>query len=107
MEIPHSGVRNRRWILEFDNAENPTVIRDFLPTGIQTTEYVDLLEKNSAWRVPRVRAFGYPIKLNQAIREINRYSLAKIDHNRTAWSRQSFGINSITHSGKTCATQSI
>jgi hypothetical protein len=111
-------------------------------TGMPVSEYVDLLEKNSAellqagatgeyelpvaaaWNVPLNRlktdrrgalellqvcaffspepisrslftgvrgapvpeglaeAFGDPIKLNQAIREINRYSLAKIDHSR-------------------------
>lgn len=214
LETLRSGVKNRRWILVFDNAEHPNVVRDFLPTGMghvvvtsrnaewagvartvevdlftrgeskellrrrgggyisdedanilaealgdlplaveqaaswraqtgmQVAEYVDLLEKNSAellkagapseyelpvaaaWNVPLNRlksdrrgalellqvcaffspepisrslftgvrgapvpdalaeAFGDPIKLNQAIREINRYSLAKIDHSR-------------------------
>jgi hypothetical protein len=214
LETLRSGVQNRRWILVFDNAEHPNVVRDFLPTGLghvvvtsrnaewagvartvevdlftreeskellrrrgggyisdedantlaealgdlplaveqaaswraqtgmQVAEYVDLLEKNSAellkagapseyelpvaaaWNVPLNRlksdrrgalellqvcaffspepisrslftgvrgapvpdalaeAFGDPIKLNQAIREINRYSLAKIDHSR-------------------------
>jgi tetratricopeptide (TPR) repeat protein len=214
LETLRSGVQNRRWILVFDNAERPDVVRAFLPTGLghvvvtsrnaewagvartvevdlftreeskellrrrgggpirdeeadllaealgdlplaveqaaswraQTgmpvAEYVDLLEKNSAdllkagapseyelpvaaaWNVPLNRlksdrrgalellqvcaffspepisrslftgvrgapvpdalaeAFGDPIKLNQAIREINKYSLAKIDHSR-------------------------
>jgi tetratricopeptide (TPR) repeat protein len=214
LETLRSGAQNRRWILVFDNAEHPDVVRSFLPTGLghvvvtsrnaewagvartvevdlftrdeskellrrrgggnitdpdadrlaealgdlplaveqaaswraQTgmpvAEYVDLLEKNSAellqagatgeyelpvaaaWNVPLNRlktdrrgalellqvcaffspepisrslftgvrgapvpealaeAFGDPIKLNQAIREINRYSLAKIDHSR-------------------------
>jgi tetratricopeptide (TPR) repeat protein len=214
LETLRSGVQNRRWILVFDNAEHPDVVRTFLPTGMghvvvtsrnaewagvartvevdlftreeskellrrrgggnitdedanrlaealgdlplaveqaaswraQTgmpvAEYVDLLEKNSAellkagapseyelpvaaaWNVPLNRlksdrkgalellqvcaffspepiarslftgvrgapvpealaeAFGDSIKLNQAIREINRYSLAKIDHGR-------------------------
>jgi tetratricopeptide (TPR) repeat protein len=214
LETLRSGVQNRRWILVFDNAEHPDVVRTFLPTGLghvvvtsrnaewagvartvevdlftreeskellrrrgggnitdedadrlaealgdlplaveqaaswraQTgmpvAEYVDLLEKNSAellkagapseyelpvaaaWNVPLNRlksdrkgalellqvcaffspepiarslftgvrgapvpealaeAFGDSIKLNQAIREINRYSLAKIDHGR-------------------------
>jgi hypothetical protein len=214
LETLRSGVRERRWILVFDNAEHPDVVRPFLPTGLghvvvtsrnaewagvartvevdlftrdesiellrrrgggnitdpdadrladalgdlplaveqaaswraQTgmpvAEYVDLLEKNSAellkagatgeyelpvaaaWNVPLNRlktdrrgalellqvcaffspepisrslftgvrgapvpdalgeAFSDPIKLNQAIREINRYSLAKIDHSR-------------------------
>jgi len=214
LETLRSGVADRRWILVFDNAEHPDVVRPFLPTGLghvvvtsrnaewagvartvevdlftrdesiellrrrgggnitdsdadrladalgdlplaveqaaswraQTgmpvAEYVDLLEKNSAellkagatgeyelpvaaaWNVPLNRlktdrrgalellqvcaffspepisrslftgvrgapvpdalgeAFSDPIKLNQAIREINRYSLAKIDHSR-------------------------
>jgi tetratricopeptide (TPR) repeat protein len=214
LETLRSGVGERRWILVFDNAEHPDVVRPFLPTGLghvvvtsrnaewagvartvevdlfardesiellrrrgggnisdsdadrladalgdlplaveqaaswraQTgmpvAEYVELLDKNSAellkagatgeyelpvaaaWNVPlnRLRtdrrgalellqvcaffspepisrslftgvrgapvpqalaeAFGDPIKLNQAIREINRYSLAKIDHSR-------------------------
>jgi tetratricopeptide (TPR) repeat protein len=214
LEALRSGVQGRRWILVFDNAEHPDVVRNFLPTGMghvvvtsrnaewagvartvevdlftrdesiellrrrgggnitdedadrlaealgdlplaveqaaswraQTgmpvAEYVDLLQKNSAellqagatgeyelpvaaaWNVPLNRlktdrrgalellqvcaffspepisrslftgvrgapvpdalaeAFGDPIKLNQAIREINRYSLAKIDHSR-------------------------
>jgi tetratricopeptide (TPR) repeat protein len=214
LETLRSGVQNRRWILVFDNAERPDVVRAFLPTGLghvvvtsrnaewagvartvevdlftrdesiellrrrgggnitdpdadllaealgdlplaveqaaswraQTgmpvAEYVDLLAKNSAellqagdsgeydvsvaaaWNVPLNRlktdrrgalellqvcaffspepisrslftgvrgapvpdalaeAFSDPIKLNQAIREINRYSLAKIDHSR-------------------------
>lgn len=214
LEALRSGAHGRRWILVFDNAEHPDVVRGFLPTGLghvvvtsrnaewagvartvevdlftreeskellrrrgggnitdedanrladalgdlplaveqaaswraQTgmpvAEYVDLLEKNSAellqagatgeyelpvaaaWNVPLNRlktdrrgalellqvcaffspepisrslftgvrgapvpdalaeAFGDPIKLNQAIREINRYSLAKIDHSR-------------------------
>jgi hypothetical protein len=214
LEALRSGAQNRRWILVFDNAEHPDVVRSFLPTGLghvvvtsrnaewagvartvevdlfardesiellrrrgggnitdedadrlanalgdlplaveqaaswraQTgmpvPEYVDLLAKNSAellkagapgeyelpvaaaWNVPLNRlktdrrgalellqvcaffspepisrslftgvraapvpealaeAFSDPIKLNQAIREINRYSLAKIDHSR-------------------------
>lgn len=214
LETLRSGAHNRRWILVFDNAEHPDVVRSFLPpglghvvvtsrnaewagvartvevdlfsrdeskellrrrgggnitdddanrlaealgdlplaveqaaswraqTGMPVTEYVDLLEKNSAellqagatgeyelpvaaaWNVPLNRlktdrrgalellqvcaffspepisrslftgvrgapvpealaeAFSDPIKLNQAIREINRYSLAKIDHSR-------------------------
>jgi tetratricopeptide (TPR) repeat protein len=214
LETLRSGVQNRRWILVFDNAEHPDVVRSFLPaglghvvvtsrnaewagvartvqvdlftreestellrrrgggpisdedadllaealgdlplaveqaaswraqTGMPVSEYVDLLEKNSAellkagapseyelpvaaaWNVPLNRlksdrrgalellqvcaffspepisrslftgvrgapvpdalaeAFADPIKLNQAIREINKYSLAKIDHSR-------------------------
>jgi hypothetical protein len=214
LETLRSGTHNRRWILVFDNAERPDVVRSFLPTGtghvvvtsrnaewagvartvevdlftrdesiellrrrgggtitdedadrlaealgdlplaveqaaswraqtgMPVVEYVDLLAKNSAellragapgeyelpvaaaWNVPLNRlktdgrgalellqvcaffspepisrslftgvrgapvpdalaeAFGDPIKLNQAIREINRYSLAKIDHSR-------------------------
>jgi hypothetical protein len=215
LETLRSGVPDRRWILVFDNAERPDVVREFLPTGLghvvvtsrnaewagvartvevdlftrdesiellrrrgggnitdedadrlanalgdlplaveqaaswraQTgmpvAEYVELLDKNSkellkagatdsgyelpvaaAWNVPLDRlksegrgalellqvcaffspepisrslftgvrgapvpealgkAFSDPIKLNQAIREINRYSLAKIDHSR-------------------------
>lgn len=214
LETLRSGVQNRRWVLVFDNAEHPDVVRSFLPTGLghvvvtsrnaewagvartvevdlftreesiellrrrgggnisdsdadrladalgdlplaveqaaswraQTgmpvAEYVELLQKNSAellkagatgeyelpvaaaWNVPLKKlkadrkgalellqvcaffspepisrslftgvrgapvpealaeAFGDPIKLNQAIREINRYSLAKIDHSR-------------------------
>jgi tetratricopeptide (TPR) repeat protein len=214
LERLRSDVQGRRWILVFDNAEHPDVVRSFLPTGLghvvvtsrnaewagvartvevdlftrgesiellrrrgggnitdgdantlaealgdlplaveqaaswraQTgmpvAEYVDLLEKNSAellkagapgeyelpvaaaWNVPLNRlktdrrgalellqvcaffspepisrslftgvrgapvpealaeAFSDPIKLNTAIREINRYSLAKIDHSR-------------------------
>ncbi|TDV53601.1 FxSxx-COOH system tetratricopeptide repeat protein [Actinophytocola oryzae] len=214
LETLRSGVQNRRWILVFDNAEHPDIVRSFLPTGLghvvvtsrnaewagvartvevdlftreeskellrrrgggnitdadanrlaealgdlplaveqaaswraQTgmpvAEYVDLLEKNSAallqagapgeyelpvaaaWNVPLTKlkedrrgalellqvcaffspepisrslftgvrvapvpealaeALGDPIRLNQAIREINRYSLAKIDHSR-------------------------
>jgi tetratricopeptide (TPR) repeat protein len=214
LEELRGGARNRRWILVFDNAEDPDAVREFLPTGLghvvvtsrnadwagvartvevdlftreeskellrrrgggnitdedanllanalgdlplaveqaaswraQTgmpvAEYVELLEKNSAellkagsprkyeipvaaaWNVPLDRlkadqrgalellqvcaffspepisrslftgvrdapvpealakAFSDPIRLNQAIRDINRYSLAKIDHSR-------------------------
>ncbi|MFL6123517.1 FxSxx-COOH system tetratricopeptide repeat protein [Actinophytocola sp.] len=214
LETLRSGKQSRRWILVFDNAEDPDAVRGFLPTGLghvvvtsrnadwagvartvevdlftreeskellrrrgggnitdrdadllaealgdlplaveqaaswraQTgmpvPEYVDLLEKNSAellkagtprkyeipvaaaWNVPLNRlkedrrgalellqvcaffspepisrslftgvrgapvpkglaeALSDPIKLNTAIREINRYSLAKIDHSR-------------------------
>lgn len=214
LETLRTGMPDRRWILVFDNAEDPAVVRQFLPrglghvvvtsrnsewgtvartvevnlftraeskellrrrgggnisdedadrlaealgdlplaveqaaswraqTGMPVTEYVDLLEENSAellkaggtteyelpvaaaWNVPLKRlkdqrrgalellqvcaffspepiarslftggrgapvpdalaeAFADPIKLNHAIREINRYSLAKIDHSR-------------------------
>ncbi|HYQ62888.1 FxSxx-COOH system tetratricopeptide repeat protein [Actinophytocola sp.] len=215
LESLRSGEKGRRWILVFDNAEDPDAVRGFLPTGLghvvvtsrnadwagvartvevdlftreeskellrrrgggnitdfdantlaealgdlplaveqaaswraQTgmpvAEYVELLEKNSAellkagtprkyeipvaaaWNVPLERlkvdqrgalellqvcaffspepisrrlfagvrgadkvpealakAFSDPIRLNQAIRDINRYSLAKIDHSR-------------------------
>jgi hypothetical protein len=214
LEALRSGMPDRRWILVFDNAEDPAVVRHFLPrglghvvvtsrnsewgtvartvevdlftraeskellrrrgggniddsdadrlaealgdlplaveqaaswraqTGMPVGEYVGLLEKNSAellkaggtseyelpvaaaWNVPLNRlkddrrgalellqvcaffspepiarslftgvrgapvpdalaeAFADPIKLNHAIREINRYSLAKIDHSR-------------------------
>lgn len=214
LETLRSGIPNRKWILVFDNAEHPAVVRPFLPagsghvvvtsrnaewagvartvevdlftrpesiellrrrgggtisdedadrlaealgdlplaveqaaawraqTGMPVAEYVDLLDKNSAellkagatgeyelsvaaaWNVPlnRLRtdrraalellqvcaffspepiarslftgvrgapvppslaeALADPIKLNSAIREIHRYSLAKIDHAR-------------------------
>ncbi|MDQ3790246.1 MAG: FxSxx-COOH system tetratricopeptide repeat protein, partial [Actinomycetota bacterium] len=214
LEMLRSGIPDRKWILVFDNAEHPDVVRPFLPagsghvvvtsrnaewagvartvevdlftrsesiellrrrgggtisdedadrlaealgdlplaveqaaawraqTGMPVAEYVDLLEKNSAellkagatgeyelsvaaaWNVPlnRLRtdrraalellqvcaffspepiarslftgvrgapvppslaeALADPIKLNSAIREIHRYSLAKIDHAR-------------------------
>jgi tetratricopeptide (TPR) repeat protein len=215
LETLRSDEKNRRWILVFDNAEDPDAVRGFLPTGLghvvvtsrnadwagvartvevdlftreeskellrrrgggnitdedanllaealgdlplaveqaaswrsQTgmpvAEYIELLEKNSAellragaprkyeipvaaaWNVPLERlkvdqrgalellqvcaffspepisrrlfagvrgadkvpealakAFSDPIRLNQAIRDINRYSLAKIDHSR-------------------------
>jgi hypothetical protein len=214
LETLRSGIPDRKWILVFDNAEHPDVVRPFLPagsghvvvtsrnaewagvartvevdlftrsesmellrrrgggtisdedadrlaealgdlplaveqaaawraqTGMPVAEYVDLLEKNSAellkagatgeyelsvaaaWNVPlnRLRtdrraalellqvcaffspepiarslftgvrgapvppslaeALADPIKLNSAIREIHRYSLAKIDHAR-------------------------
>lgn len=214
LETLRNGVPARRWILVFDNAEHPDVLRPFLPTGLghvvvtsrnsewsgvarkvevdlftrlesiellrrrgggvisdddadrlaealgdlplaveqaaswrsqtgmQVDEYVRLLAENSAellragatgeyelpvaaaWNVPLNRlktdrrgalellqvcaffspepisrslftgvrgapvpdalaeAFADPIRLNQAIREINRYSLAKIDHSR-------------------------
>ncbi|MFC4855725.1 FxSxx-COOH system tetratricopeptide repeat protein [Actinophytocola glycyrrhizae] len=214
LETLRTGMPDRRWILVFDNAEDPAVVRQFLPrglghvvvtsrnsewqavartvevdlftraeskellrrrgggnitdddadrlaealgdlplaveqaaswraqTGMPVAEYVGLLEKNSAellkaggtseyelpvaaaWNVPLNRlkdqrrgalellqvcaffspepiarslftgvrgapvpdalaeAFADPIKLNHAIREINRYSLAKIDHSR-------------------------
>jgi hypothetical protein len=214
LETLRSGIPDRKWILVFDNAEHPDVVRPFLPagaghvvvtsrnaewagvartvevdlftrsesmellrrrgggtisdedadrlaealgdlplaveqaaawraqTGMPVAEYVDLLQKNSAellaagatgeyelsvaaaWNVPlnRLRtdrraalellqvcaffspepiarslftgvrgapvppslaeALADPIKLNSAIREIHRYSLAKIDHAR-------------------------
>lgn len=214
IEALRSGMPDRRWILVFDNAEDPAVVRQFLPkglghvvvtsrnsewgtvartvevdlftraeskellrrrgggnisdddanlladalgdlplaveqaaswraqTGMPVDEYVGLLKENSAellkaggtseyelpvaaaWNVPLNRlkddrrgalellqvcaffspepiarslftgvrgapvpdalakAFADPIKLNHAIREINRYSLAKIDHSR-------------------------
>lgn len=214
LEALRTGMPDRRWILVFDNAEDPAVVRQFLPrglghvvvtsrnsewgtvartvevdlftraeskellrrrgggnisdedadrlaealgdlplaveqaaswraqTGMPVAEYVGLLEENSeellkaggtteyevpvaaAWNVPLNRlkndrrgalellqvcaffspepiarslftggrgapvpealaeAFADPIKLNHAIREINRYSLAKIDHSR-------------------------
>jgi tetratricopeptide (TPR) repeat protein len=214
LEALRNGMPERKWILVFDNAEDPDVVSHFLPsgfghvvvtsrnaqwgrvartvevdlftrseskellrlrgggnisdddadrlaealgdlplaveqaaswraqTGMPVAEYVNLLEKNSAellqagatseyeipvaaaWNVPldRLRsqrrgalellqvcaffspepiarslftgvrgapvpdalaeAFADPIKLNHAIREINRYSLAKIDHSR-------------------------
>jgi tetratricopeptide (TPR) repeat protein len=215
LEALRSGAKSRRWILVFDNAEDPDAVRGFLPTGaghvvvtsrnadwagvartvevdlftreeskellrrrgggnitdkdadlladalgdlplaveqaaswraqtgMPVDEYIELLEKNSAellkagaprkyeipvaaaWNVPLERlkvdqrgalellqvcaffspepisrrlfagvrgadkvpealakAFSDPIRLNQAIRDINRYSLAKIDHSR-------------------------
>ena len=214
LEALRTGMPDRRWILVFDNAEDPAVVRHFLPrglghvvvtsrnsewgtvartvevdlftraeskellrrrgggnitdddadrlaealgdlplaveqaaswraqTGMPVNEYVGLLKENSsellkaggtseyelpvaaAWNVPLNRlkddrrgalellqvcaffspepiarslftgvrgapvpdalaeAFADPIKLNHAIREINRYSLAKIDHSR-------------------------
>lgn len=46
LEALRNGVPHRRWILVFDNAEHPDVVRPFLPAGLG---HVVVTSRNSEW----------------------------------------------------------